>query len=399
MTVSDGLSTEEQMVDERLDQLLSNFPPVSTAVGGFLEAQFNMGLAWVHFPLGHGGLGLSRRLTPRVSERLRAAGAPNMASSNPIGYGMAAPTILAHGRAEQKERYLRPLFACDDVWCQLFSEPGAGSDLASLGTRAVRDGDEWTINGQKVWTTLAHTSRYGLLLARSDPAAVKHKGITSFIIDMHAEGVEVRPLRQMTGDAEFNEVYLTDVRVPDSDRLGDLGEGWSVAITTLMNERVSIGSKIVPTGSGNIGVAVRLFQALPHTSPSFKDRLVKLWIEDEALRLTNIRAAQNSDAGTPGPEGSTTKLMFAELNKRILEFCIDVLGPEGMLYDSYEMRRPLDVGSASAIPQRLFLRMRANSIAGGTSEIMRNILGERVLGLPREPRADLTVPWSMVPRN
>ena len=178
---------------------------------------------------------------------------------NAIGYGMAAPTILAHGSEDQKQRYLRPLFTCEDIWCQLFSEPGAGSDVASLATRAVRDGDEWIVNGQKVWTTLAHTSRYGMLLARTDPEAEKHKGLTYFVVDMHAPGVEVRPLRQMTGDAEFNEVYFTDVRIPDSERLSDVGQGWGGAITTLMNERVSIGGSVAPRGSGYIGLAVQLW--------------------------------------------------------------------------------------------------------------------------------------------
>ncbi|MDQ6839461.1 MAG: acyl-CoA dehydrogenase family protein, partial [Actinomycetota bacterium] len=321
MTVTAPTGTDEQIVDEHLDQLLADHDPKTTAVSEFLGAQFDAGLAWVHFPEGHGGLGLSRRLAPRITDRLRAAGAPSKLASNAIGYGMAAPTILAHGSEDQKRRYLRPLFTCEDIWCQLFSEPGAGSDVASLAARATPDGEEWMLNGQKVWTTLAHTSRYGMLLARSDPDAEKHKGLTYFVVDMHAPGVEVRPLRQMTGDAEFNEVYFTDVRVADSERLSDVGQGWGGAITTLMNERVSIGGSVAPRGSGYIGLAVQLWHKHPDAGPVLRDRLVSLWIEAEALRLTSIRGAQASRAGTPGPEGSTSKLHFAELNKRILELC------------------------------------------------------------------------------
>jgi alkylation response protein AidB-like acyl-CoA dehydrogenase len=305
------------------------------------------------------------------------------------------------GSEAQKRRYLRPLFTGEEIWCQLFSEPGAGSDVASLATRAVRDGEEWVLNGQKVWTTLAHTSRFGMVLARTDPDAEKHKGLTYFVVDMHAPGVEVRPLRQMTGDAEFNEVYFTDVRVPDSERLSEVGEGWRGAIVTLMNERVSIGGAVAPRASGPIATAMKIWAGLPAEarSPARRDRLMALWVEAEALRLTNMRAAASSALGTPGPEGSTSKLAFAESNKRIYELCVDLLGPAGMLYDSYEMRRPVDAGGVDGGPTRMFLRSRANSIEGGTSEVMRNILGERVLGLPGDVRVDKGVPWSQVPRN
>ncbi len=399
MTLTAPASADEQVVDQALDRLLADHDPSTTGVGEFLGAQFDAGLAWVHFPESHGGLGLSRRLAPRINDRLRAVGAPNKLLANAIGYGMAAPTILAHGSEDQKRRYLRPLFTCEHVWCQLFSEPGAGSDVASLAARAARDGEEWIINGQKVWTTLAHTSRYGMLLARSDAEAEKHKGLTYFVVDLHAPGVDVRPLRQMTGDAEFNEVYFSDVRIPDSERLSDVGAGWGGAITTLMNERVSIGGSIAPRGAGSIGLAVGLWHKHPDAGPVLRDRLIKLWIEAETLRLTSIRAAQSSQGGTPGPEGSTSKLHFAELNKRILELCVDLMGAEGMRYDSYEMHRPVDAGGMGGGPQKLFLRSRANSIEGGTSEIMRNILGERVLGLPGEPRSDKGVAWSKVARN
>ncbi len=399
MSATTTVSTDEQRVVDRVAHLLATHDPTSTDARAFLGAQFDAGLAWVHFPEGHGGLGLSRKLQPLINERLRAAGAPNLVARNPIGYGMAAPTILTHGSEDQKARYLRPLFTCEHIWCQLFSEPGAGSDVAGLTTRAVRDGEEWIVNGQKVWTTLAHTSSYGMLLARTDSEAEKHRGLTYFVADMHAAGVEVRPLRQMTGDAEFNEVYLTDVRIPDRERLSDVGAGWSGAITTLMNERVSIGGSVGGQGSGAIGSALALWEKSTTRTPVQRAQLASLWIEAEALRLTSMRAAANAVAGTPGPEGSTSKLHFAELNKRIYEFCVDLLGPEGMLYDSYEMRRPDDAGGFGGIPARYFLRSRANSIEGGTSEIMRNILGERVLGLPGEPRTDKGRPWSEVARN
>jgi alkylation response protein AidB-like acyl-CoA dehydrogenase len=394
-------TADERLVIEKVDELVALHPPATTDPNAFLGAQFDAGLAFVHFPPGYGGLGLSRKLQPAIFERLRSAGAPFPAARNAIGYGMAAPTIVTLGTEAQKSRYLRPLFTCEEIWCQLFSEPGAGSDVASLAARAVRDGDEWLLTGQKVWTTLAHTSRFGMVLARTDPEAEKHKGLTYFVVDMTAPGVEVRPLRQMTGDAEFNEVYFTDVRIPDSERLGGVGEGWRGAIVTLMNERVSIGGAIAPRGSGPINNAVQLWKARPagDRDPVRRDRLMRLWVESEVQRMTNLRAAANSMLGTPGPEGSTAKLAYAELNKRIYDFSLDLLGPEGMLYDTYEMRRPDGAGGLGGSVPRMFLRARANSIEGGTSEVMRNILGERVLGLPGDVRTDKGVPWSQVPRN
>jgi alkylation response protein AidB-like acyl-CoA dehydrogenase len=392
--------TGEALVQERLAQMLAQHDPRATPARELWGAQFDLGLAWVHYPEGLGGLGVPRYLQEQVDRTLRQAGAPSNWLRNPIGIGMGAPTVLAHGSDEQRRRYLRPLFTCEEIWCQLFSEPGAGSDVASLATRARRDGEEWVVNGQKVWTTLAHVAKWGLLVARTDPDQPKHKGLTYFVVDMHAPGVEVRPLRQITGEAEFNEVYFTDTRIPDSERLGGIGEGWSVAITTLMNERVSIGGNVMPRGAGPIGEAVRIWRERGLTDPVLRDRLTRLWVEAEALRLTNLRAAQLRRAGTPGPEGSVAKLAYAELNKRIWECCLDMLGAEGLLYSSYEMVRPGEAGLVWGhdIP-KTFLRSRANSIEGGTSEIMRNILGERVLGLPGEPRVDRDRPWSQVPRS
>ncbi|HUI01910.1 MAG TPA: acyl-CoA dehydrogenase family protein [Acidimicrobiales bacterium] len=401
MATTDTVRTDEELVLGKIGELLAAHDPATTPAVEFLGARFDAGLAWVSFPEGHGGLGLSPDLQGVVERELRAAGAPSEADRNVIGYGMGAPTVLTHGTPEQRARYLRPLFTCEEVWCQLFSEPGAGSDVAGLATRAVRDGDEWVVNGQKVWTTLAHTARWGMLLARTDPDVPKHRGMTYFIVDMHAPGVEVRPLRQITGDAEFNEVFFTDVRVPDSQRLDAVGSGWRVAMTTLMNERVAIGGGVVPRNSGPIHEALRIWKEKPDKGGAQRDRLMALWVEAEVARLTNMRARALRTAGTPGPEGSVAKLVGAELNKRIYDLCMDLMGMDGTLFPTnYEMRRPdRAIFSGGADPRQTFLRCRANSIEGGTSEIMRNILGERVLGLPGDPRVDKDVPWSQVPRS
>ncbi len=307
--------------------------------------------------------------------------------------------MVAHGTEEQKRRFLRPLFTGEEVWCQLFSEPGAGSDVAGLATKAVRDGDEWIVNGQKVWTTLAHLSRWGMLVARTDSEAPKHKGMTYFVVDMQQPGVEVRPLYQITGEAEFNEVYFTDARIPDSERLSEPGDGWRVVLTTLMNERVAIGGGIPEKGGGFIAEAVKEWKSGAHDDPVAKDRLMDLWIRAEVLRLTNIRASQLRAVGTPGPEGSIGKALSADLNKDISEFTVELLGPTGMLFPSgYTMERPKHA-MQWANPQQAFLRARANSIEGGTTEIAKNIIGERVLGLPGEARNDKDVPWIQVPRS
>jgi alkylation response protein AidB-like acyl-CoA dehydrogenase len=403
MTVTDEvaevLTPEEEQVASLCRQLLEELPPADTSPVDFLGRQFDLGLAWVHFPVGRGGLGVSPKLQKLVNETLLRAGAPHPYGRNPIGYGMGAPTVVTHGSDAQKDRYLRPLFTGEEVWCQLFSEPGAGSDLAGLATKAVRDGEEWVVNGQKVWTTLAHLSRWGMLVARTDPDQPKHKGLTYFVVDMHAPGVEVRPLFQITGEAEFNEVYLTDVRIPDEERLGDVGEGWGVSLTTLMNERVSIGGQVAPRGGGFIGEVVKIWKAQGHTDPALRDRLMRLWIRAEVGRLTNIRASQMRSVGNPGPEGSIAKCAMAELNKHLGEMAVDLLGPEGMLFpNGYPMDRPRSAMMWGS-PHQAFLRMRANSIEGGTTEIMKNILGERVLGLPGDVRNDKALPWIEVPRS
>jgi alkylation response protein AidB-like acyl-CoA dehydrogenase len=399
-TTTERSSAVTDDLRHRVADLLAAHGPGSTEPRRFLEAQYDAGLAWLHHREGEGGLGLDARLQSVVDAELAAARAPRPdVGRDPIGQGMAAPTVYAHGTPEQRRRYLRPLFSGEEIWCQLFSEPGSGSDLAGLATRAERDGDEWVVNGQKVWTTLAHMARWGLLVARTDPNLPKHRGLTYFILDMHAPGVEVRPLRQMTGEAEFNEVYMTDVRLPDNLRLGDVNEGWRVAMTTLTHERVAIGGGRATRGSGSIATALRLFEEHGGGDPIRRDELMKLWVEAEVARLTNMRARHLRQKGTPGPEGSVSKLVFAELNQRIYNYCVDVMGPEGVLFGDYSMRRPEEVSLLQGDPRHQFLRSRANSIEGGTSEVLRNILGERVLGLPGEPRIDRDLPWKDVPRS
>ncbi|MGH3392646.1 MAG: acyl-CoA dehydrogenase family protein, partial [Actinomadura sp.] len=246
---------------DRVRAFLATHDPASTDRLEFLRARFDAGLAWVHFPVGRGGLDAPRALQAVVDEAFAAAGAPtNAPERNVIGLGMAAPTILHFGTAAQQDRFLRPLWTGEEIWCQLFSEPGAGSDLAALGTRAVRDGDHWVVTGQKVWTSMAHEAAWAILVVRSDPDQPKHRGMSYFVCDMTAPGVEVRGLRQITGEAEFNEVFLTDVRIPDEHRLGEVGAGWAVAQTTLMNERVAIGGAAAPREGGFMGVVTELWR-------------------------------------------------------------------------------------------------------------------------------------------
>ncbi|MEU4569878.1 acyl-CoA dehydrogenase family protein [Micromonospora sp. NPDC023956] len=356
----------------------------------FLGARFDAGLAWVHHPVGLGGLDLPRHHQPVLEEALARAGAPDeRPRRNAIGLGMAAPTLLRHGTPTQCHRWLRPLWTGEQVWCQLFSEPDAGSDLAAVRTRAVRDGDDWVVDGQKVWTSLAHRARWGLLLARTDPGVAKHRGMTYFVCDMTAPGVRVRPLRQLTGEAEFNEVFLTGVRLPDTLRLGAVGDGWRVARTTLMNERVAIGGRPLPREGGMIGLLARTWRERPELrTGGLHADLLRAWVRAEAARLTALRLRQQLAAGEPGPEGSAVKLTFAELAQRISGLELDLLGGEGLRYDDWTMRRPEEPDLLGRTAAYRYLRARGNSIEGGTSEILRTIIAERVLGLPAEPRVD-----------
>ncbi|AUG76370.1 acyl-CoA dehydrogenase [Kitasatospora sp. MMS16-BH015] len=385
----------------RVRALLADHPPAGTAPLDFLRARFDAGLAWVHFPVGLGGLGLARSEQAVLEAELAAAGAPD---NNPrrigIGLGMAAPTILRYGTEEQKARFLRPLWTGEEVWCQLFSEPGAGSDLAALAARAVLGEDGvWTVDGQKVWTSTAHTARWAILLARTDPAVPKHRGITYFVCDMTDPGVEVRPLRQITGEAEFNEVFLTGVRIPDAHRLGAVGEGWQVAQTTLNNERVAIGGQAAPRESGMIGVVAEVWRNRPELrTPELHQRLLKGWADAEVVRLTGERLRQQLALGQPGPEGAAMKLAFARLAQELSSLELELLGEEGLHYDDWTMTRPEVVDFTGREAGYRYLRAKGNSIEGGTSEILRNIIAERVLGLPAEPRADKDLPWKDVPR-
>jgi alkylation response protein AidB-like acyl-CoA dehydrogenase len=374
--------------------------PQATPRGEFLGARFDAGLAAVHYPVGHGGLGLPRSLQPTADEEFARAGAPRLDDyRNVIGLGMAAPTIIAFGTDEQQSRWLKPLWLAEDIWCQLFSEPGAGSDLASLATRAVREGDDWIVSGQKVWTSLAHQARWGLLLARTDPGVPKHAGLSYFVLDLHGPGVEVRPLRQLTGEAEFNEVFITDARIPDENRLGEVGEGWRVANATLMNERFAIGgSRSVPREDGAIGFAATAWRQHPERrTHELHQRLLRLWAEAEVARLAAERFRQQMAAGTPGPEGSAIKFTYARLNQEISGLEIELAGADGLTYDDWSMRRSGSSDFARG-PAFRYLRSKGNSIEGGTSEILRNIIAERVLGLPAEPRTDTAVPWKDLPR-
>jgi alkylation response protein AidB-like acyl-CoA dehydrogenase len=396
------VSTAPPDADElsrRVGEFLAVHDPSAPEPLEFLRARFDAGLAWVHYPEGLGGLGAPRHLQPAVDRAFAKAGTPtNHPERNGIGLGMAAPTVLAFGTEEQKRRFLRPLWTGEDLWCQLFSEPGAGSDLAALATRAVRDGDAWTVNGQKVWTSMAHEARWAILVTRTDPDVPKHRGMTYFVCDMTAPGVEVRPLRQITGEAEFNEVFLTDVRIPDEHRLGEVGQGWKVSTTTLMNERVAIGGSAAPRESGMIGVVAALWRDRPELrTPGLHDALLRAWVETEAARLTGARLRQQLTAGQPGPEGSGAKLAFAKLNQEVSGLELELLGEDGLRYDDWTMRRPAEVDFTRRSPGYRYLRAKGNSIEGGTSEILRNIIAERVLGLPGEIRVDKDVAWKDLP--
>ncbi|GAB7003235.1 acyl-CoA dehydrogenase [Nocardioides sp. AN3] len=378
----------------RVADFLATHDPSTTDRLEFLRARYDAGLAWVRFPVGHGGLGLDQTLQPEVDRLFAEAGAPdNEPQSNGIGLGMAAPTILTYGTEEQKDRFLKPLWTGEEKWCQLFSEPSAGSDLANVSTRAVRDGDEWVVNGEKVWTSIAHLARFAILVARTDPDAVKHGGLTYFLCDMTDPGVEVRPLRQITGEAEFNEVFLTDVRIPDSHRLGAVGEGWRVANTTLNNERVSIG-KGGQREAGMIGRVAQTWRENPerHTA-ELQDRLLQLWVEAEAARVTGVRLAQKLASGQPGPEGSVMKLLFARNAQRLSGLELELLAEDGLRFSDWTMVRPESVTFTGRDAGYRYLRAKGNSIEGGTDEVIRNVVSERVLGLPAEPRTDKDRPW------
>jgi alkylation response protein AidB-like acyl-CoA dehydrogenase len=344
------------------------------------------------WPTEYGGLGVPPNVGRAIGRALGRYKVPRF--DNPVGVDLAGPAIMKWGSEDQKERFLRPIARNEEIWCQLFSEPGAGSDLAGLATRAVLDGESWSVRGQKVWTSLGHLASFGLLLARTNPDAPKHRGITAFIMPMKQPGVVVRPLRQITGDAEFCEVFFDDARVDDSLRIGPVDEGWRVAISILMNERSAgsgSGAALPGTVAGRSVVAL-IRRHAPVMDPVLRQRLAQAYIEDRLVTLTNQRAADRRRAGQPpGPEGSVTKLFFSEHTQRLQNLAVDLEGPAVQAWP--EGDRWLQNTAWS------LMRVRAKTIAGGTSEVQRNVLGERMLGLPKEPDVDRTVPWSEIPRS
>ncbi|MBI2205766.1 MAG: acyl-CoA dehydrogenase family protein [Candidatus Rokubacteria bacterium] len=339
-----------------------------------------IGLTW---PREYGGRGLSFVEELVVHQEIALAKAPPIL--NILGVGMAGPTIIAYGTDEQKRRYVSKILSCEEIWCQGYSEPNSGSDLASLQTRAVKDGEYWVINGQKVWTSLAHVADFMMLLARTDPNAPKHKGITYFLLDMRLPGVTVKPLRQLTGDAEFNEVFLDNVRVHGSQVLGGVDNGWAVGLTTLMYERLALGFglqvRLRITLDGLVELARKMEKngrALTH-DPVMRQKLAQLWIDTEALKYTGARGITKLLRGQmPGPEASAGKMIWVDTHQRIQELAMEIEGPYAQLTPGSDWA--VDGG----MWQYTFLRSRANSIEGGTTEIQKNIIGERVLGLPKD---------------
>jgi alkylation response protein AidB-like acyl-CoA dehydrogenase len=333
------------------------------------------GWAGVSWPKEYGGRGATLIEQAIFNEETVRARTPQVA--NVLGLAMGGPTVIAHGTEEQQRRYLPPILSAEEIWCQGFSEPDSGSDLASLKTRASRQGDEWVVTGQKVWTTFAHHAKWCMLVARTDPEAPKHKGLTYFLMDMEQEAVQVRPLRQITGEAEFNELFIEEARIPNENIVGGEGNGWAVAITTLMHERATLAFGLM------VGVQIALGELLERAGrtragdgrvasddPVVRQRLAQLLIESEVLRLNAYRGlSATMRTGVPGPEGSLGKWHWSEINQALTEVAMDIAGPQAMIaHDEWTYR---------------FLRARANSIEGGTTEILKNIVAERVLGLPR----------------
>jgi alkylation response protein AidB-like acyl-CoA dehydrogenase len=326
---------------------------------------YDAGYAGLTWPEEYGGAGAPYSHQAIALEEFARAGAPSHVGV--IGLGMAGPTIMAHGTEEQKQRYLSPILSAEEIWCQGFSEPGAGSDLSSVRTRAeLRDG-HFVVNGQKVWSSFAHVADFCILVGRSDPASERHAGLVYLIVDMHAPGVEVRPLRQITGDAEFNEIFFTDVEVPEENILGEVGGGWQVAMTTLLHERGTLGFALTGALEMQLGKLVALAKERGADDPVIRDRVAQEWIELQALKYTNYRSLTTlMKTGIPGPEGSVSKLHWSEQNQRLTKLAMEILGGEDDGYWRHQQ-----------------LRSRGNTIEAGTSEILRNIIAERVLGLPR----------------
>jgi alkylation response protein AidB-like acyl-CoA dehydrogenase len=378
------LSAAEEAFRDELRAWLEDNNPGREPPGD--EAAFEFRRAWqrklhqagwagVSWPREYGGRGATLVEQAIFNEEMVRARTPSVA--NVLALAMGGPTVIAHGTEEQRGRYLPPILSADEIWCQGFSEPDAGSDLASLKTRAVRNGDEWVVTGQKVWTTFAHHAKWCMLLARTDPDAPKHKGLTYFLMDMEQDAVQVRPLRQITGESEFNELFIEEARIPHENIVGAEGEGWAVAITTLMHERATLAFGL----QVSVQIAMRELIETAHQTrgydseeasadPVLRQKLAQLLIESEVLRLNAYRGLSAvMRTGVPGPEGSLGKWHWSEVNQSLTETAMEILGPRAMLDEDRWGYR--------------FLRARANSIEGGTTEILKNIVAERVLGLPR----------------
>ena len=403
MTTIDTATIDEAKILELAQELIRQYPPSTTSVIDFLGAQFDMGLAWVHFPVGHGGLGANPKFQKTVNECVYAAGAPNPMYRNPIGHGMCGPTVVEWGSEEQKKRYLRPLFTGEEVWCQLFSEPGSGSDFAGLSAKGEKDGDEWICNGQKVWTSGAKGADIGMLIARTDWDQPKHRGISFFYFPMKQPGVEVRPLRQATGDSRFNEVFITDARVPHANLLGDLNKGWWVLQSALAYERAAMGiSRRGPRGPGGATSAAHgsipspdlslvkvAQQAGKSNDHVIRQKLARLY----CMRLVNDwngdRAKAVSEAGGSSPLASFGKLAMSGILHYAGHLHSELLGAEGALDG--------DANPSARDANYSHLNAYFTSIGGGTDQIQRNIIGEMILGLPKEPQLDREMPFREVP--
>jgi acyl-CoA dehydrogenase len=357
----------------------------------FQKKLYDAGLAGIAIPKEDGGQGLTREHEAIYRQEASKYTLPTAPFG--LGLGLGLPTILAHGTPEQKQRYVAPLLAGEEIWCQLFSEPGAGSDLAGLQAKAERTGDEWIINGQKVWTSGAHYSDFGYGVFRSDPDLPKHQGLTYFLVDLRSPGVTVRPLRQITGEAQFNEIFFDDVRVPDFDRLGDINDGWRVALTTLMYERMMIGGGGAPAQQRrrgrNEGGLLKLARDVGVLDdPDIRDHVIDLYVQQRILRLLGQRMVVEAAGKAPGPEFSMMKLMGARLGAQTTELAVNLPGPAGIAWESRD--------SIGRRWSQSLLASRSGKIAGGTDEVMLNILGERVLGLPQDPRPDKELPFREV---
>ena len=356
------------------------------------KKKHDAGWACIRWPKAHGGRDASAIEQVIFNQEESKFDTP--AGIFAIGQGMCAPTMMTWATEEQNQRFMPPLASGEEVWCQLFSEPAGGSDLAALRTKGVKDGDDWIVNGQKIWTSGAHYSDFGVLVLRTDPEAPKHQGLTYFFLDMKSPGVEIKPIRQLTGGANFNEVYFTDVRIPDSQRLGEVGQGWQVALTTLMNERASIGGG---SSAVNVDMAYRIAnEVMIDDKPAIEDgavraKLANWYVQESGLRFTGYRSMTAISRGEiPGPENSIGKLVGAPKNQEMASFCMDLLEMSGAIWDD-------EMSKEAGIIQMNYMGAPGLRIAGGTDEIMANIIAERVLGMPQEPRMDKGMPFSEVP--